>query len=194
MASHLRSIGTRYQVSAIPLLADLPGEVITLLAIQLETDDILNLRLTCKDLNSKSFSQFLGCYFKIRYYILDRQSLYNLLKVSAYLVFGPALYTLEICIDYLTKDPPSYHPRTWDRPGKRQFGDESGVEAVVNKEAYKRCFEDQKRLGDRGLDTAYLTRALINLSNCKTVYINYTNRPWGAVSKRDKQEFFQPRV
>jgi len=75
-----------------------------------------------------------------------------------------------------------------------QFGDESGVEAVVNKEVYKRCFEDQKRLGDRGLDTAYLTRALINLSNYKTAYINDTNRPWGVVSKRDKQEFFQLRA
>ena len=39
----------------------------------------------------------------------------------------------------------------------------------MNEEAYKRCLEDQKRLGDRELDTAYLTRALINLSNCKAV-------------------------
>jgi hypothetical protein len=44
----------------MPTLADLPGEVTTLLAIELKTEDFLNLRLTCKDLNSKSFSQELG--------------------------------------------------------------------------------------------------------------------------------------
>lgn len=90
----------------MPTLADLPGEVTTLLAIELETEDFLHLRLTCKDLNSKSFSQFLSCYFKIRYHMLDRQSLHNLLEVFAHPVFGPALHTLEICVDNLTEDLP----------------------------------------------------------------------------------------
>jgi hypothetical protein len=174
----------------MPTLADLPGEVITLLAIELETEDFLNLRLTCKDLNSKSFSQFLGCYFKIRYYMLDRQSLHNLLEVSAHPVFGPSLHTLEICVDHLTEDPPFYHPGTWISPGDWALGAESDVEAVVNEEAYKRCLEDQKRLGECGLDTAYLTRALINLSNCKTVCVNDTHRPWGAASQKRQTGVF----
>ena len=42
-ASQLRSIETRYRASAMPTLADLPGEGITLLAIELETEDFLNL-------------------------------------------------------------------------------------------------------------------------------------------------------
>ena len=174
----------------MPLLADLPSEVITLLAIQLETDDFCNLRLTCQDLNSKSFSQFLGCYFKIRYHMLNRQSLHNLLEVSTHSVFGPALHTLEICVDHLSADPPSYHPSAWDRPGKWRVGIESGVEAVVNEEAYKHCFEDQQSLRDGGLDSAYLTRALINLSNCKTVSINDTNQPWGAASQKRQTGVF----
>jgi hypothetical protein len=74
--------------------------------------------------------------------MLDRQSLYNLLEVSAYLVFGPALYTFEICVDYLTEDPPSFYLGTWDSPGNWLFGAESSVEAVVNREAYERCWED----------------------------------------------------
>lgn len=149
-ASQLRSLGTRYQASAMLTLTSLPGEVITLLVIELGTEGFLNLRLTCKYMHSKSFSQFLACYFKIRYHMLDRQSLLNLLEVSAHLVFGLALHTLEICVDHLTEDPPSYHPGTWNNPVKWPFGDESGVEAVVNEEAYKRCFEDQKRLRDCG--------------------------------------------
>lgn len=188
--AQLRSIGTRDQAYAMPTLADLPGEVITLLAIELEIEDFLNLRLTCKDLNSKPFSQFLGCYFKIRYHMLERQSLHNLLEVSAHPVFGPALHTLEICVDHLTEDPPSFHPGTWDSPGNWLLGGESSVETIVNREAYERCLEDQKHLGECGLDTAYLTRALINLSNCKTVYINDTNRPWGAASQKRKTGVF----
>lgn len=145
----------------MPALTDLPGEVITLLVIELETEDFLNLRLTCKDLNSKSFPQFLGCYFKIRYHMLDRHSLHNLLEVSAHPVFGPSLHTLEICVDHLTEDPPFYHPGTWISPGSWALLAESDVEAVVNEEAYKRCLEDQKRLGKCGLDTAYLTRGFL---------------------------------
>jgi hypothetical protein len=64
--------------------ANLPREVMTPLAIKLESEDILNLRLTCKDVNSKPFFQFLRCYFKIRYHMLDRHSLHNLLEVTAH--------------------------------------------------------------------------------------------------------------
>lgn len=60
----------------------------------------------------------------------------------------------------------------------------------MNKEAYKRYLEDQKYLGECGLDTAYLTRALINLSNCRTVYINDTNQPWGAASQKRQTGVF----
>ncbi|KAF4626435.1 hypothetical protein G7Y89_g11729 [Cudoniella acicularis] len=165
-------------------LADLPSEVITLVAIELETEDFLNLRHTCRDLNSKSFSQFLGCYFKVRYHMLNRHSLQNLLEVSAHPVFGPSLHTLEICVDHLTEDPPDYEPGTWIEPGRWMFLAESDTAANVNEEAYKYCLEDQKRLGECGLDTTYLTRALINLSKCRAVYINDTHRPWGAASQK----------
>lgn len=165
-------------------LADLPSEVITLLAIELETEDFLNLRRTCRDLNSKSFCQFLGSYFKTRYHMINRHSLQNLLEVSAHPVFGPSLHTLEICIDHLTEDPPDYEPGTWIEPGRWMFLAESDTAANVNEEAYKHCLEDQKRLGECGLDTAYLTRALINLSKCRAVYINDTHRPWGAASQK----------
>ena len=40
----------------MPMLADLLIEVVTLLAIELEREDFLNFRLTCQELNSKSFS------------------------------------------------------------------------------------------------------------------------------------------
>ncbi len=172
------------------MLADLPAEIVTLLAIELETDDFLNLRLTCKDLNSKSFSQFLSCYFKIRYHMLNRYSLYNLLEISFHPIFGPALQTLEICVDHLTEEPPSYHPGTWDKPGDWELGAESNIEAAVDEEAYERCLQDQKRLGHNGLDTISLTRALVNLLNCKTVCINDMNRPWGAASQKRQTGIF----
>jgi len=180
----LLNIRTLRQAFSMPTLAGLPEEVITLLAIELETEDFLSLRLTCRDLNSKSFFQFIGCYFKVRYHMLDRRSLHNLLEVSAHPVFGPSLHTLEICIDHLIEDPPSYQPGTWISPGNWALLAESDVEAAVNTEEYMRCLEDQKRLSEWGLDTAYLTRALINLPNCKTVCVNDTHRPWGAASQK----------
>jgi len=152
--------------------------------IELETDDFLNFRLACKELNSKSFSQFLGRYFKVRYHVLDRYSLNNLVEVSGHPVFGPSLHTLEIGVDHLTENPPLYHPGTWDDPGPLPYYDENHEQAAVDTEAYKRYLADQKYMVESGLDTAYLTRALINLSNCKVVRINDTNRTWGAASQK----------
>ncbi|KAM3079133.1 hypothetical protein ACMFMF_004061 [Clarireedia jacksonii] len=122
--------------------------------------------------------------------MLDRYSLNNLLEVSGHPVFGPSLHTLVICVDHLTEDPPRYHPGTWDNPGtiwERGLGD---IEAIVNQAAYTRYFDDQTRLGESGLGTAYLTRALTNLSNCKTMFISDTNRPWGAVSQKRQTGVF----
>lgn len=168
----------------MPTLIDLPGEVITMLACELETEAFLNFRMTCKDLNSKSFGQYINAYFKIRYHMLDRHSLRNLLEISAHTVFGPALHTLEICIDHLTEEMPVVEPGTWIQPESQDVLAETFTWANINEEAYQHYLADQKRVGECGLDSAYLTRAIINLSNCKRIYVNDTHRPWGAASQK----------
>lgn len=170
----------------MPTLTRLPVEITTLIATELETKEFFSFRLTSKELCSKTFNHFLSRHFSTRYHMLNRPSLRNLLEVSAHPVLGPRLDILEICVDHLTEDIPSYHPGTWDNPGDWESGRESGQEAVVNKEAYKSCLEDQRRFGKCGLDTAYLTYALVNLTNCKTVRISDTHQPWGACSQQRK--------
>lgn len=117
--------------------------------------------------------------------MLDCHSLQNLLQVSGHSGFGPALHTLEICTDHLIEDIPIIQPDTWIEPAEHEMSMSGSLElADVYEEAYKHRLADQKRLGKCGLDTAYLTRALINLSNCKRIYINNTHQPWGAASPK----------
>jgi hypothetical protein len=98
----------------MPRLAEPSVEINTLIAIELETDDFPKFRLACKELNSKSFSQFLSGYFKTRYHMLDRDRLNNVLEVSGHSVFRPSVQVLEIGVDHLTNDSPLYPPGAWD--------------------------------------------------------------------------------
>lgn len=171
-------------------LASLPGETTTLLAIELETDSFFNLRLTNRDLCRKTFRHFLARYFTTRYQMLSRHSLRNLLQISTHPAFASSVRNLEICVDHLTSDIPANHPGTWDCPGDWESRCESGLKAIVNGQAYKCCLEDQKRLQACGLDIAYLTLALINLSDCKSVSISDTHQPWGARSRKRQTGVF----
>lgn len=113
-----------------------------MLAHELETEAFFNLRLTCKDLNRKLFGQFLGCFFKTRYHMLDCHSLQNLLEVSGHPVFSPALHTLEICTDHLIEDIPIIEPGTWIEPAEHEMFLSGRLElADVNEEAYKTAWQ-----------------------------------------------------
>jgi hypothetical protein len=51
---------------------------------------------------------------------------------------------------------------------------------VVDEQKYEQQWNDQLYLGESGLDTAYLTHIFLNATNCKTVLISDSYRPWGA--------------
>ena len=109
--------------------------------------------------------------------MLDQYSLENLLQVSSHTVFGPSLHTLVICVDHPTDEPSRFNPGTWDC-------DIESERATVNEAEYKRCFDDQTYLKESGLDAAYLTQALVNLPNSRTIIVDDLHRPWGAVSQK----------
>jgi hypothetical protein len=159
------------------LLVDLPEELITLIATELDSQDFFNFRRICREINTKSFSHLLHHYFQTRYVMLDRCSLENLLQISSHTIFGPSLHTLEICVDHLTDEPPLFNPGTW-------YCDLEHELATVNEAEYKRYLDDQIYLKESGLDAAYLTQALVNLPNCKTIVIDDLNQPWGAASQK----------
>lgn len=159
----------------MPTFINLPVELIDFVAAELDTEDFLNLRLVCREINYKSSTHFLECYFHTRYHMLSRDSLENLIEVSNHTVFGPSVRTLEICTDHLTIEPPAIDPGDWAHPFGGDFVD-------VDEREYKRHVDDQNYLRESGLDTAYLTQALAHLPNCRTITIDDERRPWGAAS------------
>ena len=140
-------------------------------------------RLVSREINYKSFSYFLDCYFHSRHHMLDWYSLENLLQISSHPVFGPSLRILEICVDHLTDEPPYFKPCRLDRSKQYEV-------ATVNEGEYKRYLDDQTYLGESGLDTAYLTQAFVNLSNCRTIVVSDVHRPWGAASQERRTGVF----
>lgn len=165
-------------------LTSLPTEVTTLLASVMDSQALFNFRLTSKQLHLKSKDHFIPRYFGTRCHMLSRRSLATLLAISLDPVLRLSVHTLEISIKHLIDDIPCYQPGTWDCPGDWQTGRENGIKAVVDEGEYIHHLKDQKMIADCGLDTAYLTSILTNLTNCKNVSINDTHEPWGSQSQK----------
>ncbi|KFZ18510.1 hypothetical protein V501_01178 [Pseudogymnoascus sp. VKM F-4519 (FW-2642)] len=107
--------------------------------------------------------------------MLQRSSLINLVDISKDPVFGPAIHTVEICIDHLV----AYPPGPWDHFNFALFDNLDGEE-------YRRALDDQTELGRAGLDTGYLTAAFARLQGCRAIRVIDVGRPWGAASMEKK--------
>ncbi|KFY66158.1 hypothetical protein V496_02150 [Pseudogymnoascus sp. VKM F-4515 (FW-2607)] len=104
--------------------------------------------------------------------MLQRNSLINLVDISKDPVFGPAIHTVEICIDHLVAYPQDHF----------NFGPLDNLD----REEYRRALEDQTELGCAGLDTAYLTAAFARLQGCRAIRVIDVGQPWGAASMEKK--------
>ena len=62
----------------------------------LESEDLFNLRLSCRYLRECSFSRLIERYFHTRVHMLTLRSLETLLEISCHPVFGPSIRTLVI--------------------------------------------------------------------------------------------------
>lgn len=120
----------------MPALVGFPAELIAMIATELDSQEFFNFRLVSREINYKSFSYFLDCYFHSRHHMLDRYSLENLLQISGHPVFGSLLRILEVCIDHLTDEPPYFKPCRLDRSKQYEV-------ATVNEGEYKRYLDDQ---------------------------------------------------
>ncbi|KFZ01485.1 hypothetical protein V500_00751 [Pseudogymnoascus sp. VKM F-4518 (FW-2643)] len=153
----------------------LPRETIELVAASLDASDFGSFRLLCRVVNFITLPSFQKRYFNTRYHMLQRNSLINLVDISKDPVFGPAIHTVEICIDHLV----AYPPGPWDHFNFGLFDNLDGEE-------YRRALDDQTELGCAGLDTAYLTVAFANLQGCRAIRVIDVGRPWGAASMEKK--------
>jgi hypothetical protein len=63
-------------------LAELPSELIDAIATSLPSSDLLNLCLTCAELDAKSFHQFTEGYFRAKQFMYSRYALDVLVEIS----------------------------------------------------------------------------------------------------------------
>lgn len=179
----------------MPTLLQLPNEIISLIAYELSLQSLLDFRLASRHLNGVALPAFSKRRFETRYVMLQQHSLENLLEISRHPVFSPALKTLTICIDHLTEYPEDgrtlwhwgdsvrMHHEGYLIPGAPDptlRGDSE--EAVVNRPAYDRIFEDQKCMMESGLNTTYLAQAIAAFPNLETVVVDDAFKPWGATT------------
>ncbi|KAK3368711.1 hypothetical protein B0H63DRAFT_489006 [Podospora didyma] len=180
----------------MPTLLQLPNELLSLIACELNLRSLLDFRLASRHLNALSLPAISKRRFEIRYVMLQQHSLENLIEISRHRVFGPALKTLTICIDHLTEQP-EYGRTIWhwgDSVRMYEEGDlipgvpdpslrEDSEEVVVNRPAYERLLEDQKFMMESGLNTTYLTQAIAAFPNLETVVVDDAFKPWGAAAQ-----------
>jgi hypothetical protein len=139
-------------------IVDLPEELIQNIAGRLGSDDKSSLRLTCRDLESKSLHAFASEHFAKKCVQLTTDSLQALVQISKSRLRRyvrevsviAALFT-NLCLSQ------SYYDCTGWMPEKRQ------------KNAYRNYVMDQKSLRRNGGDLAMLVEAFNLLPYLKTV-------------------------
>ncbi|KAK1974981.1 hypothetical protein LZ30DRAFT_738966 [Colletotrichum cereale] len=185
-------------------LVGLPTEIVALLATNLPSQDLHNLRQTCKPMAEKTAMAFHDRFFAARYVMLERHSLLNLVAISCHPTLSKAVQTVELCVDHLIL-PSDY----LSREELKTFGviDEYDIVrqhdgkpiAVVNDggEAthtiYEDGWKDQVDLFKTMLHIQYLTDAFSHLPNCRSVGLRDKTRPWGAMRLSRKVSSFANR-
>jgi hypothetical protein len=156
-------------------------ELIAIISEQLGCDDILNLRLGNRFLRDSSLMFFINRFFRRRVHLLSRPSLLVLLDISRHPFFGPSIKTVVISPDHLTPD------RLHDELHSSPYWDWApDSQSAKEREEYQRRIIEQNYFQLTGLDTAYLTRISLNASNCRSVFVDDRERPWGAaITKRE---------
>lgn len=194
----------------MPSIYDLPTELVGLIAQQCDSEDLFNLRQTCRWVNNQTSCIFVKTYFATRAVMLQRQSLEVLLQISRHPIFGPAVTNLVVSmqhflddgeIDYLIDTDQIMTSEENSRDIERALrrirrgensdngsdeSDESHNEShdllrnQPDKEVYHRGFHDQTTLQQLGLDAAYLVSIMGYLPNCTSLEIGGDDCAWGS--------------
>ena len=131
----------------------LPPELVGNVAECLDTEGLLNLRLSSRFLRDDTLFEFVRRYFHERRHIVTMESLECLAAISRHAKFGRAIRTIAIS-DHVVGSP---------------FGTE-------------KTLADRDSIHESGMVALYLTEVLKNAVNCRTVKISGDNRYWGAAA------------
>ena len=120
-------------------LAALPEELISNISMRLDIDDLSNLRLTCRAIETKSFFAFATEYFSGKCFMITTESLKVLVGIANSARLRKYLHDVYICTAFFSEHafhcPNGCHNCAW-QPTIRQS------------EAYRTYMIDQKRLAD----------------------------------------------
>ena len=155
-------------------LLRLPNEILHLIAAALDPQNLCNLRLASRRMNSVTLPAISKRCFATRCVMLQQSSLDNLVKISQHPVLGPSVVKLAISLDHLKIERPEGDPGYL-------FADENGV-VDDDLPAYGILLGDQMEMMRSGLNSAYLAQAMAALPNLDTVFFNHDDhnlRPWG---------------
>ena len=141
----------------MPSLADLTPELICLIAEELSCDDFCILRLTCKNVQTKSLHVFVQRFFQTRCVMLEERSLQNLVSISTHEAFGNAMRSLVICTTHLLSEVSI-----------------ATQLALPRWETYRLRLEGQKTFLNLGRHVKLLRKAVERLQNCKSIILTAT--------------------
>ncbi|KAI3572666.1 hypothetical protein IWW34DRAFT_794955 [Fusarium oxysporum f. sp. albedinis] len=137
-------------------------------------------------------------YFKTRYVMFERRSLETLLDISKHVNFAPHINTLEfdlyhlLPLDEVVEIQPPFSPyeKMMTRTASENKGNDSNnsIDSTssqdnhlsrLNEGAYRNQWNDQHQLMRAQYALDCLTMAMLNLSQCKNITFDDSNRPWG---------------
>ncbi|KAK4508630.1 hypothetical protein PRZ48_002369 [Zasmidium cellare] len=133
----------------------LPEELVSNIACKLGSDDLFSLRLTCRDLEVKSFHEFVHEYFGSKCFMFTTESL----KVLVNIAKSPKLnhYLKKVYITTASATNRQVHCC--------QHGNCAWNPTVRQHEAFTEYKYDQERLQDQGGDLKLLSEAFSHLSH-----------------------------
>ncbi|KAK4499987.1 hypothetical protein PRZ48_008173 [Zasmidium cellare] len=99
-------------------LLSLPAELLACIAENCEADDLLNLRLTCRELTAASNDAFAECWFSTRYTLLaDPTSMQNLVRITEAPHFCRKMKHLRFSLVVLQTSRTDYRQRVYENGG-----------------------------------------------------------------------------
>ncbi|KAH6973298.1 hypothetical protein EDB80DRAFT_743170 [Ilyonectria destructans] len=170
----------------------LPAEISTLIFAELPSLDLLPIRRTCKEFYDRAPPLFARIYFQTRQVMFERRSLDTLVDISKHATFSRHVETLGICayhllpLNDLADIEPPFSP--YEENVKRTASSTEGAGARspqddrlsrLDADAYLALWKDQEQMVETRYALNCLTQAMSNLTHCKRIAFNDSNRPWG---------------
>ena len=149
-------------------LVELPSELIDTIATSLPSSDLLNLRLTCAELDAKSFHQFTEGYFRAKQFMYSRYALDALVEISKSRL-GRYVRAVSLGPEFSQTD----------------LTDRGHMGEARNRilEWLKEYGNDNRHMERTGLDNLMLHEAFQNLPNCEGIeFRDYSLADYGTDS------------